>query len=448
MKNKNLLMGLILVSLLSSCGLAAVIQEDKVALPVMQSDARVGKLAQGAKFSDQVARAVMLHPSLSASASRIQAAYANADAVRADLLPTISLGVDLIDTSSGRGSLTPAVRITQLLFDGGGTRARLRGSRTEILRQYYLSQALANELTLSVVRAHIEVRHQKRLVALSNENLRLHRQHESHLKDMIGAGAGSEVDAFVAQSRTADARTRVLERQRLLGQSRSALRELFGEIDFVDVGPIPLAPSLPAGNTRNLAQSSPNYLSLKRELEAATHTLEASRAARTPSAELVVDGRRNTATDQNVVSASVSPRLELGGGRRKQAAVERDAARVAELSASLVAVERQIIRAIDDFSSERGSGQSRVNVARAAQRANAAYVDAVKEQFETGRKGIDDILDAQRDLYQASVALEEAKRDLLLSSYGALGATGDLLDVFNIDVNDVFRTLYPERLAE
>ena len=290
--------------------------------------------------------------------------------------------------------------------------------------------------------------HQKKLLTLANENLRLHRQYLASLNERIGAGAGSEVDAIIAQSRTAEPQTRVLERQRQLYQSQSALRELFGDMDFVDVGTIPLAPSLPKRESSNLAQTSPNYLSLKRELEAAMSTLDASRSARTPSAELVVDGRRNTATNEDVVAASISPRLELRGGRRKQAAIERDMARVAELSVSLSAVERQIVRAIDDFSSERGSGQSRVTVAQVAQNANAARVAAVQDQFEIGRTQISDILDAQRDLFQASVSIEEAKRDLLMSSYAALGATGDLLDVFVIDVNKVFETLYPDRVAE
>lgn len=125
-----------MLSFLSSCGAAAVLRESPVALPPMQTDARVNAMAEAPRFAAQVARAVTVHPSLIASAARIQLTYANADSVRADLLPSVSIGVDLIDSTTGRPSLTPAVRVAQLLFDGGATTARLRASRTDILRQY------------------------------------------------------------------------------------------------------------------------------------------------------------------------------------------------------------------------------------------------------------------------------------------------------------------------
>ena len=56
----------------------------------------------------------------------------------------------------------------------------------------------------------------------------------------------------------------------------------------------------------------------------------------------------------------------------------------------------------------------------------------MRDQFDAGRSDSADLLEAQRELFQAEVTLAEAERLLLLSGYAGLTLTGDILDVFGL----------------
>jgi outer membrane protein TolC len=145
---------------------------------------------------------------------------------------------------------------------------------------------------------------------------------------------------------------------------------------------------------------------------------------------LGVDAR---ATDTGTqVSASLRPRVTVAGGGQRAATLARAEAEIAGLRAERQAAEREVARALAFARSDRRSGQARFDAARAALAANAAAQVAARDQFDAGRRDIGDLLEAQRDLFQARVTLAQADRALLLSGYAALALTGDILDVFGL----------------
>jgi adhesin transport system outer membrane protein len=95
---------------------------------------------------------------------------------------------------------------------------------------------------------------------------------------------------------------------------------------------------------------------------------------------------------------------------------------------------RDIREALTFVRSDQRTGDARVAAARAAVASNKDTVAAAGEQFGIGRRSLLDLLDAQRDYLRAQEVLIAAEKARFLTDYAVLALTGDILDVFAIDI--------------
>ena len=190
------------------------------------------------------------------------------------------------------------------------------------------------------------------------------------------------------------------------------------------------APGLAQADAAAAIADSPRLRGIETRIAAAVATRDAVRASVWPALSLElgvsdpgggVEGR-----------AAVRPRGVIAGGGQRQAALARADAQIAELEAQRDSAAREVARALAFLRFDRDSGQQRLAAARAALAAQSAARDAVRDQFDAGRSDSADLLEAQRELFQAEVTLAEAERLLLLSGYAGLTLTGDILDVFGL----------------
>ena len=431
--------GLALVGLLSlsGCGLAVVAQEDAAAAAAAaqaaQVPARLPDTLGRTDFGRRVVAAVRDHPALAGQGARIDAARADLAAVRAGARPQLSLGADVTAAiaggATGAARLVPVLEGTQLLFDAGATRARLRAGREGILGEAIARESLAADLALRAVEAAHDLRHQTRLMRLAQGNVAVNEQLLDQIRTRVEAGAGGEGDRFSAESRLADARARLAAIRNDLDRATAVHAEVFGACAG-PAGPVPPAPGLAQADAAAAIADSPRLRGIETRIEAAVATRDAVRASVWPALSLElgvsdpgggVEGR-----------AAVRPRGVIAGGGQRQAALARADAQIAELEAQRDSAAREVARALAFLRFDRDSGQQRLAAARAALAAQSAARDAVRDQFDAGRSDSADLLEAQRELFQAEVTLAEAERLLLLSGYAGLTLTGDILDVFGL----------------
>lgn len=423
----------ICILLTAGCGLAVLAEEDATARQSPPPLVRMPALLSATSFGQDVAAAVRAHPDLTGQGARLDAARADLDLIRAGARPQVSLGVDagslLVGGVAGSASVVPILEVSQLLFDAGATRARLRAGRESVVGQQIDREAIASELTLGAVAARIDLQHQRALLRLADANLAEHRNLLERIRDRVQTGAGSAADRLSAESRLADAMARRAAIRSDLDRAEVVHAELFGA-SAASGSVVPSAPDLPAGDMQAVITLSPRILGVDARIAAAMATRDAVRASVWPSMSLDIEALRPDAGPK--VSASVRPRAVLSGGGKRVATLARADAEIAGLLAERQVAEREVVRALAFVRSDRQSGQARLDAARAARAANAAAQGAARDQFDAGRRDIGGLLEAQRDLFQASVTLAEAERALLLSGYAALALTGDILDVFGL----------------
>lgn len=438
-------------ALVSGCAPQSATTEDD--LPIVARPGAVGAEGLGAgapgrlppslagtPFGQAVANAVQAYPALAAGGARIRAAEAALDAERAAFLPQVSLGAEAGLRSAGGTSTTrtsPVLEVRQLIYDGGAATQRSSAARARIAQSANDRLALASSLTMDAVEAWHEVLHRRRLLELANRNVALHQDFLRQTEDRVGAGAGAETDLLTAQSRLADATARRVTAQSRLDRAEAEFRQLYGSAPG-SIAPPAAAPALP-GSPAETVQQSPRLRSLDARIMAAQAELQVARAGTRPSLLLRVTGG-TTAQGRADVGANIGLQYDLSTGGQREAAVRAAEARVLELEAEREDLARQIERALDFVRSDQRAGAERLRAARLARRANEANVEAVREQFTIGRRGITELLDAQRDFISASESMLDAEMELALSGFAALALTGDILDVFGIVLPDPRRS--------
>ena len=403
-------------------------------VPSRDSISRMGPVLADTDFGQSARRALLAHPSLMAGSARIDAAMAGVTAARAANLPRLSLGADVGANLLDGSAVAPGflvLQVSQLLFDAGATRNRIRAAEAGAIRETIERENAAAALGLTLAESWGEVLFQRLLLASAVENHAVHRDYLEQIETRLASGAGTEADVLTARSRTADAAMREITTRGQLERAEARFAEGFGTAP-ARLSALPRAPRLPSGSAAAFVAASPRIRSLDAEIAAARASAEAVRAARFPAIGLRLDGTYDPREDKANAVAGLNPRVEIGPGSERAAAISRAAARVTELEAERIAVERQILRSLAFLQSDQRSGQARVEAARVAVEANRIAVEASEQQFTIGRRTLTQLLDARRDLFLAREALALAERDLALSGYAALALTGDILDALGV----------------
>jgi outer membrane protein TolC len=77
---------------------------------------------------------------------------------------------------------------------------------------------------------------------------------------------------------------------------------------------------------------------------------------------------------------------------------------------------------------------NRLTATRDAREANRANLELAREQFQAGRRSLIELLDAEREALASERQQILAEHDRAVLGYAALAATGDILDVFGVNL--------------
>lgn len=405
---------------------------DPVPVAAAPSEPRVLTRLAGTVFGQSIAQAAITSPDRQAAAARVREAEAGLQAETGAFRPQVSLGAEATTRIGGGSDATPLVRVRQLIYDGGASRGRQAAAQARVVQSESDRLGALAALTYDAVEVWHDLRAARQRLALAERNQRAHRQFLAQIEDRAAAGAGAEPEVLTARSRLANATTRAIEAQARLERATAAYVRAFGQAPRGDLAAAPPAPALPAGPEAEVIATSPRLRSLQAAIKAAEGDLAAARAARRPAVSLGGTGRRGG--DGRRVDAGLSLEIDydLGTQGRRAAAVQAAEARLQGLEAARESIRRDIARALADLRADQRAGSARLAAARDAVAANEAAVEAARGQFSIGRQSLAGLLDAQRDLFEASEALIAAERELALTGYAALSLTGDILDAFGI----------------
>ena len=394
---------------------------------------QVAKPIAQSTFGKRVRAAVEDSPTLAQSDTRMEIARAEQDAAQGAFLPEVSLGVNARSEriESDVADVSPYLRVSQLVYDGGAAFGDLTDARARVLESRGDQIQTASATALAAIETYVLVLDHREVAKITARNVQVHEEIEKQISDRVSGGLGSNADVLTARSRVADARTRFAESRARVDQAEARFREVFGTAPGALNPPI-AAPDLNRSDAQ-IVNDSPQVRRADARLMAAKAEWSAAQARRQPDIRVAAFANQDDSRDANFgVDFSVNYELDSTGQRR--AAIAAAGARIKEAEASRETLIREIGRELDFIRSDQKVGAERLRDARVAVQANAESVAAVRAQFTIGRRSLIEILDAQRDYVNAQERLILAEQSFFLTNYAALSLTGDILDLFGISL--------------
>ncbi len=377
------------------------------------------------------ASAIAKHPDVNARFNAYRAAVDAVAAARGSYWPRIDLNASAardnervdaaapVSQSLGRSGV--GLTITQLLWDGLGTRSDVSRLSHDQLARYFEWLDTTEQVALEVARAHYDVMRLRRFVQLAEENYVQHRSAHLQIDSRVKAGVGRGVDLEQAAARLAQAEsTLALEIADLHDASARYLRV----VGTASPRQLPSLTVLSNGIPLKPAQALVRAIRHNAAVSAAIENLRASRA--------LVDVR------QAAYQPRAEARLRAEGGHNLDGVRDRTRAGTAEIvltwnlynGGADQARVRQQVNLLNQAANQRDKACHEARLAAAIAfndiarlsdqlvllERNATAIekarDAYRQQFDIGQRSLLDLLNAESERYSATRAYANAEHDL------------------------------------
>lgn len=385
----------------------------------------------------------------------------NREAVKKDLKQTKGRHYPRVDLSAGYGTEShsdattrsqgteddfdprseASLTLVQPLYQGGETRGLVEKQTAKLDSINHRVYDNAESLALDAVIAHLEVWRQRRLLDLTEQNIKTHETILDHIEERQRAGAGSSADVVQTKGRLALTRS---SRARIAGDLESARVNYYRV-----VGRYPEKLQLP-GNFRLLAPSSadevieaaqqcnPKLATLSADIRAAKSDIDVCKSNFWPKVNLELsstyqDQVESSTTYSHNNAAMIRARWNLFNGGSDAAARDAASARKRQLAASRKDKYQQIEEQIRDTWSQYQISGQQTKIFTNAVRFNKRTRDAYQQQFVVGQRSLLDVLDSENELFQTSGQLITAEVNEIVAVYRLLALSGCLLSSLDVD---------------
>ncbi len=397
--------------------------------------------AQAQTIEEAMEIAVRDHPAVKAQNLEVDAANRDVNAAMSGYFPTLSIDGSVRRERTRQPysdqTMNPqdySVTLTQPIFDGLATPARVSTAESAADEQKFNAQSALNDAALDAANAYLGV-------LQARERLALLQNHESRtqiiaqrIEQRAQADTGLRSLTVVGHSETEQARFLVLDAQREVALAETLYRELVGASpkDLQEpAGPVELLNLTSEEAVERATRTHPALSSARARARAADSEKDIARSTLFPrlDAEMQarngknIDGVRGP-DDDYYVGLRLTYKFATGGGNfydvsaasfREQAASMRiqDVARKVRLG---------VLDTLQNFWSSRSTHSVLVSRKIAASETVRVY-DA---QFIGGQRDLLDLFFVLNEERAANIAELEARFAELRSAYGVLAAMGEL----------------------
>lgn len=379
-------------------------------------------------------KAITTHPDVTARFNALRAAGDAIDVVRGGYLPRVDLTASVGRDENRIRTRNPATEslsrsgvgasITQLLWDGLGTRHEVERLSHERLARYFELLDSTEQIALEAVRAQIDVQRYRRLVQLAEDNYVQHRYAFQQIRSRVSAGVSRGVDLEQAAARVALAESNLTTELANLHDVTARYQRIVGDAPPAELPPpVRLSDGVPASAAETIdvaLRQSPAISASIEALRSARAAADARRSLFQPTIEarLRAQAGRNLDAIQDqsrVNTAEIVMNWNLFNGGSDQARIRQQANLVnqaADLRDRACRDTRQI--AAIAFNDTRKLADQLVHLERNTLAIEKAR-DAYRQQFDIGQRSLLDLLNAENEVYTARRAYANAEYDLALA---------------------------------
>lgn len=396
-----------------------------------------------------VERALNDNPQMQVLSHNLQAVQYDLRQKRGGYLPTVDLllgyGMDQYsDQITRRTNADPsasdwdsrgdaALVITQKVYDGGETGSQVSIQSALLDSAGYQLRATAQAIALKAVTAHLNVFRQRELVALTEKNLKNHRDIHQLLAERERAGAGSIADVTLVQARLARAESTLYLNRADLSRAMANYVSIIGTTpeELAYAGAPDGLPQTLEEALRLTEQGNPELMVLDAELNEAESRLALARSRFKPKIDIELSSRYNDQLEgdpswQNTNAAMLILHGNIFNGGQdeagKDAAISRTYQSRAKRSAKLI----ELTEAMSSSWANYFALQQQKIAYRDAVDYSLKTLDAYMKQFSVSQRSLLDLLSVENDYFQSAVQLITADINETISAYQILALTGSL----------------------
>jgi adhesin transport system outer membrane protein len=402
-------------------------------------------------LADTVKSAVAMNPrikssvhnrrSIDSEVRRARSLYLPQIDLRAGAGPEYSENADTINNNRRHIRQELSAILAQRLYDGGEADA-------EVDRQLGRSESAADRVretseftALDAIEAHLDVVRLRRILALAEDNVNVHRRLTDRVRQRSGGGAGRAADLSQVLSRLEQATSSLEETRGLLREAEASYKAVVGTVPpTLEDGQIPVA-ALPVDFDASLKiaqEKNPTVNIRAADIKAARAEVDAANSRYMPKINFEVSGNHDRNVNgfqgrDNEARALIVLRWNLyaGGGdvANKAAAVGRLGQATSVRDEALWTTERELSRAWASYQ----TAQTRAAVLTSSVRHNVEVRDAYDQQFQISQRSLLDLLDSENELFTSQTRLITDQETAVFASYRILAVDGLLLSTLGVE---------------
>ena len=390
------------------------------------------------------------------------------DQARALLLPQISAGMTLSQTSAGSGTFqdpnnpggvisadrfghtrtrSTSAQLSQTVLDFSKY-ANLKAAHSTAETQDEIYQAAALALYTRVATAYFGVLTSEDALVFAKANEDAFRQQFEQSDQRFKVGLSAITDVYQAKAYYEAAKSQTIAAQNTLNDAREALTQITGKPagDLKKLrDDLPMQPPVPADQdswVKQALQTNPNLLAQKSNVETAEHNISAARAGHLPTISANVSYGKSASWYQNGGNAGRdnSPSTTIGltlnvpifsGGmtqsRVRQSIYQRDAA-----TDAMESERRQVVRDTLNYYRSVIAGIAQVESAKASVESGQKALEATRAGFDVGTQTMTNVLLAIQTLTSSESNYSQARHQFILNKL-LLKQTAGTVDVKDME---------------
>lgn len=400
--------------------------------------------ANAVTLQEALIQAYQTNPSLEVSRASLRSQDETVVQAGAGALPSVSVSglaaysADIDSFGDPMGTLRASLDAQLVIFDGGRTADAVNAAAYMVFASRENLKASDQTVLLNAATAYLDVRRDKKNLALSQNDVEVTEQQLKAMEDRFAVGAVTRTDVALVQARLAATKTSLAASSGRLVLSKEIYRAVVGT-DPVNLQAAPNLPKLPASleEAESIAmREHPSILAARFAENAAEFDISRARAARSGTVSLsgsIEFMDIGTPTGNSNVSVSLNAQMPIYNGGVLSSTVRAAAQIMESRKATTQNIIRQIRQATASSWANIRIGRASISAANFQIEATQIAYNAVKEETRLGSRTMLDLLDAEQDLLAARSNLASAQRDEYVAALNLLSAMG-LLTVKNLDL--------------
>ncbi|MEM1147446.1 MAG: TolC family protein [Pseudomonadota bacterium] len=399
--------------------------------------------ASAQTVEDAIFAALQHSPQIALGEADTDAARATQFGALGELLPSVSASVtagnerwrsDELERLRAEDGVTYSLEFSQPVFQGGSAYFGLKDARASTQAQRLLERENRQLVAEAAATAHAALMRDREIVSHRTRSLDLLMQQVMITDQRREAGAESLIAVSQARSRMEQERAELVRAEASLAVSAATYLRQTGDLP----GPV-LVPDTKrieddmisaADAIAQAFKSNPGLLARDDLVSAAQHGQRSARGKIAPS--LSLDGQYNAydldasaqtpgiEQEDNEFQLVARLRVPLFQKGQNYSDIKSARARLARENAARRDARLAVEEAVTANWNTLQSAAAAIEAAKAAVMASEIVVEGQQAEYESGRTGIQDVLDGQRDLVLARISLSQAEFDYRRARYGLL----------------------------